>query len=895
MSWASLPAPEPVTRPEGRPIARALLLAVVAATAAVVAAIGPAHHDRTTLDVRAAGGSFVPFVVATHRPQSIRVDLPCDIAARAPAPVEVVGSTRDASVPERLSVRAGGGSFVAFAGDAVVLTAVAPTGGADCVVSLTVDARDLGSATWTWWRANEVLGAVDAAPPVVSGVAGAGPQETPDAGDVHVAMTTFVASSHPSARQWAALVVALVAAIAAGALLAHRERPAPRRRAAARARVVDAVVVGFTLVWWLAGPSFYDDGWLMATVRARADHGWSSNYFDTFGAQMPLGFGHHVLLWPFAALGAPFLWWRLVPVLATLATWWLVRRLHARIEGARADLVALAAAHLVFVCAWTMTLRPEPVVALLSAIVLTAAVQHRETGRATALVVAGCAAGAAVTLHPSGIVAAAPLVLVAAPVWRALARGGAARAGVLTASLLAATCTSLLLFADSDLTRWRADRATFAGDGFHSKGFFDELDRYRDLLANGTMPQLASVLVTAVATIALLVALVQRRGATTAGARLAATVMATGVVLLALTPSKWTYHFGSLAAFASLAIAAQAALPARRIGRVVAVTVLALVAARVFRDPKDAQYFLRLGTDLPAVLGRRLPWLLAAAVVLVVARRRPVVVRRSVAGLLGVVLVSALASEAVGPAIDGPAWAVPRAALADMWRGGCPITRDIEVSDLRAAIRLSPVAGDPAAFVVPAVVAPGDADEVVVVVRGREGSSAGVLHAEWRDAAGVAIPRTARSSPVPPFHSSIYAPAPPSRPVRIARGSARPLVASRLHLRLDGEGLAVGEVLLVPRPTTLAAVLGGRRALVSPPELPLLRCTGSPGLRSGAAEVPDVVIGFERRAGVDEIPELDSATGPWAYADDAATRTAVLTAWLTDADAFAVTVLERPR
>ena len=55
--------------------------------------------------------------------------------------------------------------------------------------------------------------------------------------------------------------------------------------------------------------------------------------------------------------------------------------------------------------------------------------------------------------------------------------------------------------------------------------------------------------------------------------------------------------------------------------------------------------------------------------------------------------------------------------------------------------------------------------------------------------------------------------------------------------------------------------------------------------------MPDVTIGFERRHGIDEIPELGSASGPWFLAEDAYS-TARLSAWLTDTDAFAVTVQE---
>jgi hypothetical protein len=96
-----------------------------------------------------------------------------------------------------------------------------------------------------------------------------------------------------------------------------------------------------------------------------------------------------------------------------------------------------------------------------------------------------------------------------------------------------------------------------------------------------------------------------------------------------------------------------------------------------------------------------------------------------------------------------------------------------------------------------------------------------------------------------------------------------------------------GPVTVASRP--LADLLDGASVLVSPPELPLLRCTAAPRVAAGVAAVPDAVIGFELHDRIVEIPELDSATGPWFLLRDAVPMRE-LVAWLTDEHPFAVTV-----
>lgn len=899
-----------------RPVPRARLavvLGLVAAAAAALTARGPADHEdaRISWPTPSATATFAPVLLAAHSPQTIEVLVPCATIVGATDPVEVFGSTRSVTVPDRLTVVARAAALEVRVGEEVLVTSASPPGA--CTFRLTIDSAGFGDAAWVLRRDDVLVGEGATTPPVVSGFATA---IAPAESGVQVGITTRDASSHPSGRQWVGLGVAIVAAAASIALLRRGPRagrePASRAVRATRAtRWIDAVVVSATLAWWFLGPWYFDDGWLMATVRARAGSGSFGNYFDTLGAQMPLGFAHHVLLWPFATLDAPFLLWRVVPVAASLVTWVLVRRLHESADAAGspslASQVTLAAAHLVATFAWTITLRPEPMVALASVVALTAAHRFRAGAGARAVLVAVVAPVVATTMHPSGIVAFAPLLLVVRPLW-SRRRDGVLRREVVAVLATTAAVGLVLLFADTDLARWRVDRGLFAGDGFHSRGVADEPDRYRDLLANGTLPQLASVLVAAVAlAVGLLSRLgrtargpARRRGALPAPGQVG--VLAAGVVLLAFTPSKWIYHFGSLGAIATLALAGHVASVDRddrgsaRGFRVLTPVLLAFVGARAFRDLHDPQYFLQIGIRRPDVLGHVLLWLAVLGVVVVGARSRRALTRWSFAGVLVPVATCSLLLFAVLPAIDGPPWSTGRALLDDLAHGGCPITDTIEVTDLAAGRALTPRRGGPADG--GARFATDGADDLVVTLRsrgdeGRGGDAVGAsLRVTWQqdqgDALGTWNPLTIA---LPPLGASAYGPAPVQRHIRLAHDTGRPAPANtvRLDVASDGDVWTVESVTAVSA-TSLRAVLADRTALVSPPELPLLRCTPPPVVHDGIADAPDVVIGFERREGIIEIPEIGSPTGPWYLAGDAYDQQVRL-AWTGVTDPFAVTIL----
>jgi arabinosyltransferase B/arabinosyltransferase C len=946
----------------GTSTVRVAVAALVAALAAVLAARGPATIERSvvqwalpaTPDAPTADPVFRPVLLAVHVPERLAVVVPCG-PGTVPGPL--FASTALPGVAGRLQVDVLGDA-VLFRRDAVVLASV-PLAGPGCSAAFEVRVAPSGAAMWSLARNGLAVAGGETDPPVVSGLLGVARAT----GEVRATLVARPSTTHPSAVQWVFLVLAL-----GGVIVALRGSAGPQARSAGgvtrrvaagalrpwrrRRHLVDAAVTGGLTGWALFGPWFFDDGWLMATVRAREGSGSFSNYFDTLATQMPLGFAHHVLLWPFAVLDAPFLVWRLVPLVACVLTWFLARRLLDRFcgpEGPRpATVVTLAVVHGVAAAGFLLTLRPEPVVAMLTVAALDRVLVHTATGAPRPLGVAFVLVAVACTLHPSGFVAVVALVPAASFLLRPAFRDRSVVVETMAMALCGFSAGVVLLFADTDLTRWRAARAAFAADGFHDNGPLDELVRYRDLLGNATVLQLAAVLAGGLAlvawTVAAVHALVARRrgapGAAAGAALVPGLLLVLAVGLLALTPSKWIYHFGSVAAIAALAVAVEVERIARRPAaraRLVApavVVAVALLGARVFTNPKDPQYFLAIGRPAVGVLARPLTWVVVAVVGLALQalpRARVAVASWGLASVLTVVLGAAGLTSVVRPALDGPAWSTPHALLDDLLGGGCPITDAVDVGDPRRAVPLSPAAGGGASAPAPraplsppppegfaaAVATTGPASgptgsdgsqvaasawlglpaspgyDLVVAVRG---DAAAGVRVEWAGADGRTV--AVRSVAVAPPTPSPYGPAPEWQLVRVQRARSAPpsgAVAVRAAI-VRGDATVLGPVAMPSR--SLRSVLQGARVLVSPPELPLLRCTRPARIVRGVAEVPDVVVGFEVRERVVEIPELQSESSPWYLATDVQPMRS-LVGWFTDDRAVAVqvrdTTVTRPR
>lgn len=395
--------------------------------------------------------------------------------------------------------------------------------------------------------------------------------------------------------------------------------------------LIDVAVVGVLAGWAVIGPLAVDDGWATMIARTMAATGDPGNYFRWWNAaEVPFALAQQLLA-PMTTISLAPLWLRLPSTILALATWWTLTRgvLPSALPAVCATWRVRAVAAVCLLAAWlpfNLGTRPESYVALGVTVVLALAMRVHSPAGVGAMVLVG-----ALTLpfSPNGLLVAAPIV-VFAPRLVAILRAGTADGRswithlMLLACLGAVACT--VVFADQTwdglivATDWHA----FFGP---SLAWYEEPVRYQYLLQadqEGSFAKRLPVLL-AVAVLPVAAALAGRDRSTRTVARLAA-VVAVALALLALSPSKWSYHLGAAAGvFAALLTVAIVVLSRRRpapsryqlvVGAMG--TVLSVAAAALaFRGPNA--WWLPTVYDVPwAATGPRplgvplaspLPWL----------------------------------------------------------------------------------------------------------------------------------------------------------------------------------------------------------------------------------------------------------------------------------------------
>ncbi len=548
----------------------AVSASVLALVASVVAAVGPADAESDTYSwppqissVPAPDrGYYAPLPLLNRVPRSIDVLVPCDLARplKQSEAQTVLATARRPELTEGLRITQARDALRIGVGGRRVTSVPWPE---SCPLRLAVRDGELRLAD----RTIELrTGALDDMP-IVTGLftdldvrAGEPPR-------VLIRTRTYATSQTWQQTIAAVLAVALVLA-ALGFLARSDRRPqVPRSlrhgiRSAWDARhPTDVVVVVTLVVWWIVAPPFFDDSFRWVAHRL-FDEAEFRSYFGNWGVSAPQGYWLE-LLRHWSVGGAEGLIVMQLPTLfALLAAWPLCRWCLARVVSGEASQLArwtLAGAFLVSATAWGMTLRTEPFASLLALASLTAMVSFVRAPRIAPLLVAAPAAVLAVNAHPAGVVAIAPVLAASPEVFRWLR--SAARAVILpiAALLFASLAVFLLVFAlDADLSTRLGDAGVVRTGDLHDEPWWREYIRYTTFDQNGggtavRRLSLAFVLLCVVAW------LTRSRGTDARVLTLPARATAVALALLALTPSKWPWHFGAFGAMAAVAVAAEVA------------------------------------------------------------------------------------------------------------------------------------------------------------------------------------------------------------------------------------------------------------------------------------------------------------------------------------------------
>ena len=490
--------------------------------------------------VRAAAATGAGFVLSTVRPESARAESEgLLVSARD-------GSLRIASVGEVLleePVRTGTCSYALHA-DGAGLT-------------VTRDGTEVGRVP------ADSLPGIDVLTTSLTTVSAAAGEEL----SVRVGVDDQFSTSPTAVKTVLSLVSTLAALLCMVWLWGERDRPARRRAARRRSwgpltwvrRLVDLLVVAVVLLWTLITPMTGDDGYYAAMARNSTLEGYVGNYYQLLNQSFtPFTWFYRLLGWWDQWVGPAPALLRVPALVAGLLTYAIAARLVSSVPsvGQRARTLVhalLAVAFLVWWLPYDMGLRPEAMVALAGAAALLAvltAVRRESLGWAG---VAVLVAGIGFVCHPTGFVALAPLLAGAPRLARLVRSGRPLRTLTRLVCLVApGAIAGVIAFSDGSLRDFVRGQEIFLSIQAQ-EGWTDEITRYGLLLGDGFMGAYAKrlpVLLTILALGGWLLIAAALRGR---GRPLPVVLHLSGVsfglslLLLWLTPSKWSFHFGSLA------------------------------------------------------------------------------------------------------------------------------------------------------------------------------------------------------------------------------------------------------------------------------------------------------------------------------------------------------------
>lgn len=702
-----------LTRPSrGRGLV-ALACALAALAAAVAAAIGPAVPDRATYDwppptlpaSQPTRSWFAPLLLIARTPKSLHAHVPCTPGATlagATDPVTVFATARHPARENALAITwaRNPAETTIRVGTTVLARLPGTTVSARCGIDVHIDDR-----LWTIQQSGAITSGELTTRPTVNGLITQ--LDLHAKPDLRISVQPETQDTHPSTTQTILRFLAALLIATSLWLTLQPRRPTIRLTRPSFA-LPDAGVFLTLVTWWIVGPMYFDDGWVRARQTNALASGGFSNYYDGYGANLPLGTWLEWLQQFLVAHTSALVVQRIPSVICLAAVWLVCRAALTRLIGAspRKGDAAWWTAALTFsvgAAALGITLRPEPMIALLGAGTLACAIRFAARPALAPLTMAVLLVGLAVTEHPAGLAVAAPLIVCLPAIIReARSRCAFGLPDVVVVAICGGAWAILLAFLDSDLTQRRADALQIRSvEGGHTLGPLDEWQRYRQLWQIGAPPLRREFV--AVCLLCVVAFLLNRWRQRPLQKQLPAAALGLGLVLLAFAPSKWIWHFGGFIGTATIAAGTEAACLRARgsltgrgstivAGSVVLATATAAIGAFAW-GPIDIRSFA-----WPSV-----PFELAVAAPVLIALTAGVIAQRSQIAwhpalwYLPVALASLLLITTAAFVTDAAAtseWSAARQALTNLaGRDTCGLADNILVPDPASLRPLSRLTG----------------------------------------------------------------------------------------------------------------------------------------------------------------------------------------------------------
>lgn len=319
--------------------------------------------------------------------------------------------------------------------------------------------------------------------------------------------------------------------------------PAPSRWAWS-----DTVVSAIAMCAMFIVPPAYDDGWVLGTVRQYNDLGYFSNYFWEQASPQPQGFWWEWFqhLW-LSDLGTPAFLLRAPAAALIVITWWFLRRrVLSHLDGRRRSLHFFAA--LVYCCGFVsflITLRPEPMIALLVTVAMSLAIRYYRQSDPWVLAAMGLVSAAALAAHQTGWCVLTCCLSVTPRALSEARRIGYRRASITLATIvfITASTASVLAMLGTNAVMWFRSVATFAHSASY-QGTLQEARRVESLLQSGDTG--AGRLFVASLAVLLIIGFLTRRNREFGPTSVAGWAAICSIIGLVLTSSKLSAHIGAI-------------------------------------------------------------------------------------------------------------------------------------------------------------------------------------------------------------------------------------------------------------------------------------------------------------------------------------------------------------
>lgn len=333
----------------------------------------------------------------------------------------------------------------------------------------------------------------------------------------------------------------------------------------------DAVIVILLTAWVFIGPMTDDDGYYAAMAYNATEAGYVGNYFQMFNQT----FTPFTWLWQFFDVwqhvgGRSPVWLRVPSLVFAIVGWFVSRSILNRLLVGRgwvfteASRLLLALVTFVWWASYSIGARPESFAAMAAIVVIALLWRAHRTRRLVPAAIAVGIAGLSFAAHPIGIVAAAPVILAIPTLW-VIARDGSPLSAAVARTIAVASTSTVALFAafnDGTLSDMLTGQKRFALVET-PLSWVDEFRRYSLLWADipmGSFARRSVVLVGLVLLVWFVVFAIWSRRASPfakpAPLSLVGWSFALSFILMWITTSKWTHHFGALASVGPLFIVA---------------------------------------------------------------------------------------------------------------------------------------------------------------------------------------------------------------------------------------------------------------------------------------------------------------------------------------------------